>query len=178
MGQEPKSLYRRGADTGLYFGLYLSGLFFASSYSVDIPGLSLTTFIMMVAVPFIIYKCMRAYFNDEKGIVTFPSLWMYGIAIFIFGSIIAAAVSATYMKWIAPDFIDTRIQASIELLNATPGPDTKEMVKMLTLVRDSGMIPGPVELSLRMVSFNVFSGSMLSLLMSLLVKARPYKPQK
>lgn len=171
------SAYRQGADTGFYFGLYLSALFFAMAYSVNFPVLSIVSFILMLGVPVIIYRWLRIYYCRLYGHALFSALWMYGIMIFLCGSLIAAAVSVIYMKWIHPDFMTEQIDASLAILDSSPLPQAKETAETMRLLREHGMLPGPVEISIRMISFNVFTGSMLSALMALLARARGYRPQ-
>lgn len=169
------SVYRQGADTGLYFGLYLTALFFTMAYSVNVPFLSLLSFLLMLGVPVFIYKCLRSYYCRLRGHVIFSGLWMYGIMIFLCGSLISAALSVIYMKWISPGFMAAQMQTSLDILEASPMPQAHETAETVRLMRDNGMLPGPVEVALRIVSFNVFTGSMLSALMALLARARGYK---
>ncbi|MCM1518877.1 MAG: DUF4199 domain-containing protein [Pseudoflavonifractor sp.] len=172
------SVYRQGADTGLYFGLYLTVLFFTMAYSINVPVLSVVSFVLMLGVPVFIYACLRSYYCRLRGHVIFSGLWMYGIMIFLCGSLISAAVSVIYMKWISPGFMATQMQTSLDILEASTMPEAQETAKTIKLMRDSGMLPGPAETALRIVSFNVFTGSMLSALMALLARARGYKNDK
>lgn len=175
MGEQQKSVFQRGASTGLYFGLYLSALFFAMAYSMSVPGLSLLALVMMAVVPVIIYKSLRRMYVEELGLSLFSGLWMYGILIFLCGSLISALVSMAFLKWIQPDFIAEQIQMSIDILRASKIAQGEETAKMLEMMRDGGMIPSVAEMSVRMISFNVFSGSLLSMIVSALVMAKGYK---
>lgn len=175
MAEQFKSVYQRGANTGFYFGLYLSALFFAMAYSMMVPGLSLLALVMMAAVPVIIYKCLRRMYVEEKGYSLLSGLWMYGIVIFFCGSLIAAAVSAIFLKWIHPGFMTEQIALSIDMLKSSGLKDGESMAEMLQLISDKGMIPGPAEVSIRTITFSVFTGSILSLIMAALAMARGYK---
>lgn len=172
---ESQNVYYRGAGTGVYFGLYLSALFFAMAYSMSVPGLSLLALAMMAAVPVIIYKAIRKMYIDEEGCSLFSGLWVYGIMIFFCGSLISAAVSVVFLKWLQPDFMAEQIEMSIEILKSSGLSQGKETADMLALMRDEDMMPGAVEMSIQMISFNVFSGSLLSMILSALVMARGYK---
>lgn len=175
MSEPQKSIFQRGASTGFYFGLYLSALFFAMAYSMSVPGLSFLALVMMAVVPVIIYKCIRRMYVEESGHSLFSGLWTYGIIIFLCGSLISAVVSVVFLKWIQPDFIAEQIQMSIDILRASEMAQGEETAKMLEMMRDGGLIPSAAEMSIRMISFNVFSGSILSMIVSALVMAKGYK---
>lgn len=169
------SPYRRGAVYGLPFGLYLTALFFAISYTFDFPILSPIVFVLMLGVPFIIYGFLRRSFVEDKGTTIYSSLWMEGIAIFFFGGLLATLVSVVYMRWIEPSFIESRIDAIIELYNHTDYSRSEEIVDIITRAKEQNLIPKPIDISIDMLWFIVFSGSMLSMLMALLARARGYK---
>ena len=78
-----QSPYRRGADDGLWFGLYLSVMFFSSILSGRVAMLSLLSLVLVVCVPVVIYFFMRAYDRRLGPAGTFPMLWMQGVVIFL-----------------------------------------------------------------------------------------------
>ena len=86
------SPYRRGAVYGVPFGLYLTALFFAISYTFDIPLLGPVSFLLMLGVPFMIYGFLRRSFVEDRGTTIYSSLWMEGIAIFFFGGMLTGCV--------------------------------------------------------------------------------------
>ena len=110
-----QSPYKRGADWGAWFGIYLSALFFATSYSVSYPVCGWLGLLLIVGVPPCIFLMLRKSYIADNGKTIFSSLWMEGIAIFFFGGLIASIVAMVYMRWIEPSFFDTRIDALIEL---------------------------------------------------------------
>ena len=169
------SPYRRGAVYGVPFGLYLTALFFAISYTFDIPLLGPVSFLLMLGVPFMIYGFLHRSFVEDRGTTIYSSLWMEGIAIFFFGGMLATLVSVVYMRWIEPDFINSRIDAMIELYSQAEFSRSREAIDILTRARDQNLIPKPIDIAVDMLWFIVFTGSLLSMLMALLARARGYK---
>lgn len=169
------SPYRRGAVYGVPFGLYLTALFFAISYTFDIPLLGPVSFLLMLGVPFMIYGFLRRSFVEDHGTTIYSSLWMEGIAIFFFGGMLATLVSVVYMRWIEPDFINSRIDAMIELYRQAEFSRSREAIDILTRAREQNLIPKPIDIAIDMLWFIVFTGSLLSMLMALLARARGYK---
>ncbi len=170
MTTENKSPYRRGADDGFYFGIYLSILFFASVFSLEIGILGLLTMIMTLGVPFVIYYFLRRTYVDERGKSPLSSLWMQGIMIFICGSLISGMSAMIYLKWINPDFIIGQVNMAIELYGNSGWPQGEEIANTLQRMIDNHLLPSAISLVIAFIWMAMFSGSILSLIMSLIVR--------
>ncbi len=172
-----QSPYKRGADWGAWFGIYLSALFFATSYSVSYPVCGLLGLLLIVCVPPCIFLMLRKSYIADNGKTIFSSLWMEGIAIFFFGGLIASIVAMVYMRWIEPSFFDTRIDALIELYSEMKDiPQAQEAAELLQTARDQKVLPKPIELTIDMLWLIVFTGSLLSMIMSWLVQLFKVSP--
>lgn len=174
-----RSPYKRGADYGAVFGVYLSALFLITAYSLEVPGLGLASFMLMLFVPFIIYYMLRRSYVADYGKTIFSSLWMEGIMIFACGSLIASVVAFVFMRWIQPDYLERTLRMVIDTYNSgVMGERGHEVAEILQAAIDQKRLPKPIELVVDMMWLEVFSGSILSMLMTLLVQARGYKPKK
>ncbi len=174
-----RSPYKRGADKGAVFGVYLSVLFLLTAYSLDVPGSSIGAFFMVVLVPVVIYIMLRRSYVADMGTTIFSSLWMEGIVIFFCGSLVSAVVAIVFMRWIEPDYIERTLHKIIDMYNSgIAGAQGTEVAEVLQAALDQKRIPKVIELVIDMLWLEVFSGSILSMLMALLVQARGYKPKK
>lgn len=175
MNQEQKmnqSPYQRGARYGAYFGLYLTFMFFAFAFAPMVPMLSVVSLVLMAGVPVLIYIFLRRSYIDDYCKTVFSSLWMEGIAIFFCGSLISSLVAVAYMTWINPGYINGLVDTLIASYNAVDWDRGKEFADILERARAQHLIPSPVQLAVDMIWLIVFSGSILSMLMALLVQAR------
>lgn len=172
------SPYRRGADFGVYFGLYLTALFFASAFSISAPLLSFLSLVLIAGVPFVIYFMLRTSYRKDYCKTLFSSLWMEGIAIFFFGGLIASFVSVVYMRWINPDFINTQVDTLIDLYRSIDWDRGHEMADIFQRAREQHLLPSAIQITVDMLWLIVFSGSILSMLMALLVQAANKSTQK
>lgn len=170
-----QSPYRRGADDGFYFGLYLIAMFFGMVFSVKSGLFGLITFALIIGVPFLIYRWLRKSYVEDNGKTPMSSLWMQGIMIFACGSVICGVVATIYLKWIEPDFIIKRLHETIALYNSTDWAKGKEMAEVLQRMIDYHLVPSAVAIVVEMIWLSIFSGSLLSLLMSLLARSRPVR---
>ena len=172
----PPSPYKRGADNGLPFAIHLTALFFAAVYSVSIPLLSLVTTLLILGVPPLIYYYLRRAYVADNGTSLLSALWMHGIMIFVCGSMLSAVVQVIYLKWINPTYIPDMLHMAIDFYSQMPGENPARMADILTQLIDSQMVPSAISIVMEMIWLSIFSGSILSLLMALLAKARPVKP--
>lgn len=175
MSTEQKSVYRRGADDGLFFGIYLIIMFFASAFSMAIPFAGLLSIILVLGVPFIIYRFLRRSYVNDNGTTQFSALWVQGITTFFCGSLISGIVALIYMKWINPDFILTQIQTLIDVYMANDWKEGKEIAEVLTKMIENNMLPTPINIVIESIWLAVFTGSILSMIVSMIVQARKIK---
>lgn len=170
------SPYRRGADDGFRFAIYLTVMFFASIYAAKVAMLSLAVIGLMLGVPFVIYHFLRRAYVEEHGTTLMSALWMHGIMIFLCGSLLAGAVEFVWLRWIDPTYIIDQLHAVIELYEDSGWDRGEEIASLLREMIDRKMVPTAISIVMEMIWLSVFTGSLLSALMALLVRARPLPP--
>lgn len=178
MTEEIKSPYRRGADDGFFFGIYLSIFFLLSSMSVKMPILSLISFAMAIAVPVVIYYFLRKAYINDKGLSPLSLLWMHGIMIFICGSLIGAVAEIIYLKWIDPDFIINQMKTAIALYKDSGWESGKQMAEVMQRIIDNGLVPSAISIVVEIIWLSISTGSILSLIIGLIVRARAVRPDR
>lgn len=171
MAYQQKSVYRRGADDGLFFGVYLIALFFATAYSLTMPFVGLLSTILMLAVPVVIYRFLRRAHIERDGKSQFSELWLHGIVIFFCGGLIVSVVALIYMKWFEPNFIVNQAKIAIQIWEEANVPQAGEMAKVLNQAIEQKMIPTPINVVIEMLWLQVFTGSLLSMLLSAIIKS-------
>lgn len=171
-----ESPYKLGAHRGITLGLALSTMFFASVFSYHVPLLGAVTLFIFAAVPFWLYRKLRATYVSEAYSTTLSSLWMQGIVIFTCGSLICALLSTIYMRLIDPGFVMRTLHTLIDMYRELPDPNSAQVADMLQRMIDAHAVPSAVSISMEIVWLGIFSGSILSLLMALLARARGGQP--
>lgn len=172
------SVYRRGADDGLWFGIYLSVLFLASVSSIYSALAGIATLAMAIAVPFFIYFFLRRSYRADNFKTSFSGLWLHGICIFFFGSLLAALTAYVYLKFINPAYITTIVDLAIEIYGSVDTADAHQMVELLEKAKQSHILPTAGGTAVQLIWMGVFSGSLLSMILSAIVRAtsRPTLP--
>ncbi|MDD2961421.1 MAG: DUF4199 domain-containing protein [Muribaculaceae bacterium] len=166
-----KSIYRRGADDGLIFGIYLSAIFLCSVIGVGVPILSILSLLLIIALPLLLFKFLRRSFVASNGLSTFSEVWMLGILIFLFGSLICGVVTYVYLQFIEPTFIYDQVNAALDIYKSMPQMKDAEFVKIIQQAIDQHLLPSAIQIVIQMIWFTIFSGSLLSLLLSAIVRA-------
>lgn len=166
---QEKSVYRYGAEYGVGFGIYLSLMALAIMYGFDYPLLLLAAIVMIAATPAIIYPMLRRYKTIMHGFAPFASLWLLGIMIFLFGSLICSAVTYLWMQYVMPTFIYDQVMAAIELYKTLPGNEAAEVVKVMESVVQHHALPSPIEVVVQMIMLTTFLGSLVSMALALII---------
>ncbi|MCM1022133.1 MAG: DUF4199 domain-containing protein [Muribaculum sp.] len=169
------AMYLRSANHGVVLGLYLTVLFLTMVAGVTNPSFSIVILLLMCGVPFIVYKWLRKTFCIQNGLSDFSALWMEGIATFIFGGLLSSFFSFVYMQAIDPHFIETIMRASIEAYRQNPWQGGEEFATVMQAAVDQQFFPSAISLTVDALWMIVFTGSLLSMLMALLVRMRPVK---
>lgn len=172
MEERPKSIYRRGADNGMVLGLYFCVMFLSMALSGRVSLLGLLSSAMMFGVPFIIYYFLRKTYVEERGFTIYAALWMQGIIAFAGGGLFLAVMVYCYIRWIDTDFIANQVSMLIDVYGSVDNPRTREMVDIMRQIQSQGAYPSARDVVTQMELAIVFTGSILSMLMALLVRLR------
>ena len=174
----PRSVYRRGADDGFLMGLYLSVLFIASVCSIYSALAGIASAAMALAVPVMIFLFLRRSYRSDNCRSTFSALWLHGICIFLFGSLLMALTSYLYLRFINPAYITTVLDMAKEIYSSVDTDDARQMVAAIQKAQDSHLVFTPRQIAVEIIWAGVFSGSLLSMVVAAIVRAvtRPTPP--
>lgn len=168
--QEVPSVYKRGAHDGLFMGVLLSVAFLADVATLYIPAVAMLSLALKIMVPVMAYVWLRRDYRRYPTMRFFSALWMHGIAFFFFGSLICAAVMYFYMQFVNPTFIISTVRQSIEIYNGLDVPSAKQFADSMQALIDQHLLPSPITLAVTQIWATTFLGSMLTLVLTFLVK--------
>lgn len=175
MTTERKSVFKRGADDGLWVGLYMSVLVIAMMYSLKSVLAGLVGLAMFVSVPVALYMLLRRSYRADFGMTRFSELWMQGICTFFFGGLIMALTLYVFLNFIEPGYVYRMVGVAIDTYRQVGTADAVEIADTLQKLVDGNMLPSPIMIAVDMIWTVTFTGSLLSLLLSLIVRAVPLK---
>ncbi|MCC8039260.1 MAG: DUF4199 domain-containing protein [Bacteroidales bacterium] len=171
MAPKPKSIFLRGAESGAFMGLFLAMMFILMALSLDWPLLGPITTVMMIAVPFLTYYFLRRSYVKDLGLTKFSELWMEGIVIFACASLIMAVAMLVWMRYVEPMFLNRCLDLAIQVWDQT---GNQELVRMMEVVKENNALRDS-DVAMETIWGGIFTGSILSMLVALLVQARKVK---
>ena len=176
MNDRPTSVYRRGADDGLYLGPLMALAVVLTGATAYVAWLALPAIAALVAVPALVYVRLRRSYLADPMRGTLSALWLEGICAFFLGGLVMALVAYAGMRWVCPTFIPDQFRMVIEVYSSAPGEGAREMAATLQRAVDARMLPTPVEMALELLYVAVFSGSLLSVVLAAVIRRRPVPP--
>lgn len=169
------SVYRRGARDGAWMGLVLCALFASWALSMRYPAAALAFPILAIAVPVTACLQLRRSYRIDLGMSTFSALWMQGICIFFFGTLLMAALALVWLRWWEPGLIRESLLNAADVYATIDSPDARKLAADVHTIIDKGIVPRPVDVALALLWAGVFSGSILSLLCAAVLRATGFK---
>ncbi len=165
-----QSLYRRGADDGFWFGLYLCAMFILSVNGI---AAQIGSMLMFFGVPFIIYFYLDRSYRADNLKTSFSGLWLHGICIFFFASLIMALAIYIYSRFINPMYINACAEMARQFYSAQPSADAQDYALTIKKVQEAHLLPAPSQLAVTWIMLTVFFGSLLSMAESAIIRSVP-----
>lgn len=170
--QHSTSVYRRGADDGFIMGVYLSVwiILVCSSIYYQITGI--IGLILSAGVPALLYVMLRRSYVKDFGLSTFSFLWLQGIVTFVCGTLMMAVVAFIFMRFIRPDYISELFSMVADQYESLPSAEAQSFAHNLHLMVKNNTLPTPIYVALELMMSGIFTGSILSMFITWLVRLR------
>ncbi|MCM1033189.1 MAG: DUF4199 domain-containing protein [Odoribacter sp.] len=170
--EKQRSVYRRGAEGGLVMGPLMALAVILMGATAYVSWLAWSAIICFLAVPALATFMLSRGFAEDKRRSSFSALWLQGICTFFFGALLMALIVFCALRWIWPGFISDQICVLTEILSQSTDPDAAMWIKSIERMRETGNMPTPIQIALELIYFAVFTGSLLSMLLSMLIRLR------
>lgn len=170
MSDTYKSVYRQGAEDGLLLAPLLIAASFCMGASIYCPVFILPTLIFMLAVPVVTYISQLKSYLRQPELSSLSALWLQGICMFFFASLIMGLAIYAAMRWMWPGFINDQVDAVIAVYSASNDPNIQSLLKGIQRARETHSLPTSIDITLELMYMVVFTGSLLSLFSALIVR--------
>ncbi|MCR5680742.1 MAG: DUF4199 domain-containing protein [Prevotella sp.] len=158
---------------GLWMGLLWVSSFVCYLLGLSSPGLGLVAMILAIVTPFLAFRRLKRY-RDEvaDGVLSFMRGWGYVVLLFMYGSLILAAVQFVYFAFIDKGFFanafanmmaDTQTNAAIADMGLTDM--VKQGIEGLRSMR-------PIDLVLNILTSNLFLGVLMAVPIAAVAKRK------
>lgn len=170
--ESQRSVYRRGAEDGLIMGPLMALVVILMGACGQVPILGIPALVCICVVPIVAYVMLSRGYREDNCQSTFSALCMQGISTFFFGGLLMAVAIYVSLRWIWPTYIADQMRFLSEILAQQPGPEAKQLTDMVDKLIVTGNVPTPIEVALEQLYIVVFTGSLLSLFLSLVIRSR------
>lgn len=168
---KPKSIYRYGAEYGLYMGLLLTVISLCFVFSLYRMEMSIAINPLLLIVPAVLWLMMVRFYIKEPLYRINSALWMFGICIFFFGSLICGGVTLAYLYFVEPTFFSKYFTMIADFMSNGPlASQYDSQVELLRQAVERNELPTSVDFVILMMWTTVFMGSVTSMIMAPLVR--------
>ena len=165
----------------MLFGTYMGGYwilkFILFPLGLTVPFLSLLFMGLTLGVPFMGYYYARMYRNQVcGGAISFPHAWVFTVFMYMFAALLSAVAHYIYFRFIDNGFILSTCEVQIDMLVQSNIPGIEAYIDRYRDGLELAHTYTPIDITIQMVSWNVFTGSILAIPTALLVMKRK-KPE-
>lgn len=167
---QKKSIYKYASEAGLPVGLYLTLMSACLLLSVKIPALPMLILPLGLGFPFLLWAMMKKIVREEPSYNKFSSLWLGGIYTVIFGCLICMFLSAMYIVFFEPNFVNLYVGNALMAVESSPmAAEYESSIRLMKEAMDAHILPSGLEFLTTMAWFTCFCGSVLSLVLAALL---------
>ena len=158
---------------GTYSGRILDFKIHPFPFGPDNPFLSFLFMGLTICVPFMGYYYVRMYRNTAcGGSISFLHAWIFTVFMYMFAALLTAMAHYIYFRFIDHGFVINAYESQIDILKQKRRTRHRSLYRCIS--RDIGQceIAHPIDITMQLVSWNVFCGSLLALPTALFVMRR------
>jgi hypothetical protein len=163
---ERKSLLVYGMEGGVWLGLYLIVRFFCGVAGTYISLLNTVAMLLFIATPFVVYRIMLQYHKHNGYVSGFSLLWMMGIMLFFFASLISCVPEYIFYQYISPDYIANAAAESVKLIEQMGVIENSATLDEMRQMLQGEALPTSMQMVMSSMWSNVFFGSLLSIVVA------------
>ena len=173
MAESRSHIQKYAMHFGTYMGVYWILKFSLFPLGLTIPFLLFLFLGLTLGVPFMGYYYTRIYRNKIcGGEISFGHAWMFTVFMYMFAALLTAVAHYIYFRFIDHGFVINAYESQIDILNKSGVPDIEAYTNMFQETLETVKSLTPIDITMQLVSWNVFCGSLLALPTALFVMRR------
>lgn len=169
------SIFQLAARAGLPIGLLLTFMSACMLLSIHYPSLPLAL-VGVILIPICLLIYMRRIATRLPVYNKFVPLWLFAMYSIIFGTLICTLLSALYVTFLEPDFINVYIDTTMAQLNNNLSGELLQAhqrnIDLINMARERHLLPSPLEFISSLAWSTAFFGTLLSIPLALITVRR------
>ena len=170
-----KPIVTYAMEYGIYLGIFLTVKFAVTTQSARWAALNVLSPFLLAALPCLVYGLRRRFRNRMQGQAGFSHLWLFGILLFFFGSLLSGVAEYVFYRFIDPLYLQQLIASVLDTLGTLSRMQDSPFLEMMRQGLEKGGAPSAIEMVYQTILSNLFFGSLLSMLLAWVVKSRKRK---
>lgn len=159
----------------MLFGTYMGGYwilkFILFPLGLAMPLLSFLYIGLTICVPLLGYFYARMYRNMVcGGSISFINAWVFTVFMYMFAAMLTAVAHYVYFRFIDQGFVLDTCEAQIQMLAQSGTPEFENYAGMLRENLSMARAVTPIEITMQVMSWNVFCGALLAIPTALFVR--------
>ena len=170
MTENKSTLQEYAMRYGTAMGIFWACKFVLFPLGMNMPLLLMFFFILTLSVPILGYLFVRKYRELQcEGVLNFSKAYIFTIFMYMFASLFVAVIHYLYFRYMDNGMIVNTYQGMIDQMNAVATGDMKESLEQFSTALDVVSSLTPLEITLQLLTQNVFYCSILAIPTGLLV---------
>ena len=170
MTENKSTLQEYAMRYGTAMGIFWACKFVLFPLGMSMPLLLIFFFILTLSVPILGYLFVRKYREQQcGGTLNFSKAYIFTIFMYMFASLFVAVIHYLYFRYMDNGMIVNTYLGMIDQMNAVATGDMKESLEQFRTALDVISSLTPLEITLQLLTQNVFYCSILAIPTGLLV---------
>ena len=170
MTENKSTLQEYAMRYGTAMGIFWACKFVLFPLGMSMPLLLIFFFILTLSVPILGYLFVRKYREQQcEGVLNFSRAYIFTIFMYMFASLFVAVIHYLYFRYMDNGMIVNTYQGMIDQMNAVATGDMKESLEQFRTALDVVSSLTPLEITLQLLTQNVFYCTILAIPNALLV---------
>lgn len=151
----------------MLFGTYMGGFwilkFILFPVGLSVPFLLFLFMGLTLCVPFMGYYYARMYRNQVcGGGISFLHAWVFTVFMYMFAALLAAVAHYIYFRFIDHGYVINTCETMVDTLAQSNMPGMDSYIATYQEALETARLLSPIDITLQMISSNVFWGSILA----------------
>lgn len=170
MTENKSTLQEYAMRYGTAMGIFWACKFVLFPLGMNTPLLLIFFFTLTIFVPILGFMFVRKYREQHcEGILNFSKAYLFTVFMYIFASLFVAVVHYLYFRYMDNGLIVNTYQGMIDQMNTVATGDMKESLEQFRTALDTVSSFSPLEITLQLLTQNVFYCTILAIPTALLV---------
>ena len=175
MKEKKPTLQESAMKYGTIMGIFWTLKFVLFPMGMSNPLLLTLFFFLTLAVPVVGYFLVKKYRDNEcEGSIGFPKAILFTIFMYMFASLFATVIHYVYFRYMDNGYIVSSYQNMLNEIGATAiTAEMEASVDQLRTVLDSVANMSAIDISLQLISQNIFYCIIVAIPTAIIVKRNP-----